>query len=56
MLFFKSKKPTLTETRSAYQDNIDLQIINRMNQEFAISLDLNAVSYTHLTLPTTPYV
>ena len=48
MLFFKSKKPTLTETRSAYQDNIDLQIINRMNQEFAISLDLNETLNTAL--------
>ena len=48
MLFFKSKKPILTETRSAYQDNIDLQIINRMNQEFAISLDLNETLNTAL--------
>ena len=48
MLFFKTKKPTLTETRSAYQDNIDLQIINRMNQEFAISLDLNETLNTAL--------
>jgi len=48
MLFFKSKKPILNETRSAYQDNIDLQIINRMNQEFAISLDLNETLNTAL--------
>ena len=48
MLFFKTKKPTLNETRSAYQDNIDLQIINRMNQEFAISLDLNETLNTAL--------
>jgi len=48
MLFFKSKKPILNEKRSAYQDNIDLQIINRMNQEFAISLDLNETLNTAL--------
>ena len=48
MLFFKTKKPTLNKTRSAYQDNIDLQIINRMNQEFAISLDLNETLNTAL--------
>ena len=48
MLFFKTKKPILAETRSAYQDNIDLQIINRMNQEFAISLDLNETLNTAL--------
>ena len=48
MLFFKSKKPILNKTRSAYQDNIDLQIINRMNQEFAISLDLNETLNTAL--------
>ena len=48
MLFFKTKKPILNETRSAYQDNIDLQIINRMNQEFAISLDLNETLNTAL--------
>ena len=62
MLFFKTKKPILEETRNEAQDNVDLQIVNKMNQEFAISLDLNetlntalkiiTVSYTHLTLPT----
>ena len=39
MLFFKTKKPILNETRNEAQDNVDLQIINKMNQEFAISLD-----------------
>ena len=37
MLFFKTKKPILNETRNEAQDNVDLQIINKMNQEFAIS-------------------
>ena len=41
MLFFKTKKPIVTETRNDSQDNVDLQIINKMNQEIAISLDLN---------------
>ena len=40
MLFFKTKKPILSEVREETQDNVDLQIINKMNQEFAISLDL----------------
>ena len=50
MLFFKSKKPTLKETRSDNQDNIDLQIINKMNQEFAISLDLSDTLKTALQI------
>ena len=48
MLFFKTKKPILNEKRNEAQDNIDLQIINRMNQEFAISLDLNETLNTAL--------
>ena len=50
MLFFKSKKPILNETRSDTQDNVDLQIINKMNQEFAISLDLNETLKTALQI------
>ena len=50
MLFFKSKKPILKETRSDTQDNIDLQIINKMNQEFAISLDLSETLKTALQI------
>ena len=36
----------------------DLETLVRISEEFQISLDamLKAVSYTHLTLPTTPYV
>ena len=50
MLFFKSKKPILNETRSDTQDNVDLQIINKMNQEFAISLDLSDTLKTALQI------
>ena len=48
MLFFKSKKPTPAENTNKSQDNIDLQIMNKMNQEFAISLDLNETLNTAL--------
>ena len=48
MLFFKTKKPIVTETRNDSQDNVDLQIINKMNQEIAISLDLNETLNTAL--------
>ena len=63
MIFFKSKKPVIEEKDESLDVNVDLEIITKMNQEFAYSLDLNdtlktalPVSYTHLTLPTTPYV
>ena len=50
MLFFKSKKPVLSENRNEAQDNVDLQIINKMNQEFALSLDLNETLNTALQI------
>ena len=50
MLFFKTKKPILKETRNKAQDNVDLQIINKMNQEFAISLDLKETLNTALQI------
>ena len=50
MLFFKTKKPIVTETRNDSQDNVDLQIINKMNQEIAISLDLNETLNTALKI------
>ena len=50
MLFFKTKKPILNETRNEAQDNVDLQIINKMNQEFAISLDLKETLNTALQI------
>ena len=50
MLFFKTKKPILNEKRNESQDNVDLQIINKMNQEFAISLDLKETLNTALQI------
>ena len=50
MLFFKTKKPILSEVREETQDNVDLQIINKMNQEFAISLDLKETLNTALQI------
>ena len=48
MLFFKTKKPDISETTNKSQDNIDLQIINKMNQEFALSLDFDETLNTTL--------
>ena len=45
MLFFKTKKPN---SKNESQDNIDLQIMNKINQEFAYSLDLNETLKTAL--------
>ena len=50
MIFFKTKKPDTSKDSEVSQDNIDLQIINRMNQEFAISLDLDETLNTALKL------
>ena len=50
MRFFKTKKPIVEETRNDSQDNVDLQIINKMNQEIAISLDLNETLNTSLKI------
>ena len=50
MFLFKPKKPVLNEVRSETQDNVDLQIINKMNQEFAVSLDLNETLKTALQI------
>ena len=48
MLFFKSKKPNISEAKNENQDNLDLQIINKMNQEFALSLDFDETLNTAL--------
>ncbi|MDC0875375.1 SpoIIE family protein phosphatase [Candidatus Pelagibacter sp.] len=48
MLFFKTKKTDISETTNKSQDNIDLQIINKMNQEFALSLDFDETLNTAL--------
>ena len=50
MLFFKSKKPDPLKEKEVSQENIDLQIINKMNQEFAMSLDLDETLNTALKL------
>ena len=50
MLFFKSKKPDQSKEKEVSQENIDLQIINKMNQEFAMSLDLDETLNTALKL------
>ena len=50
MLFFKSKKPDPSKEKGISQENIDLQIINKMNQEFAMSLDLDETLSTALKL------
>jgi sigma-B regulation protein RsbU (phosphoserine phosphatase) len=50
MLFFKSKKPDPSKEKEISQENIDLQIINKMNQEFAMSLDLDETLSTALKL------
>ena len=50
MFLFKPKKPVLNEARSETQDNVDLEIINKMNQEFAVSLDLNETLKTALQI------
>ena len=50
MLFFKTKKPILKKLENETQDNVDLQIINKMNQEFAISLDLKETLNTALQI------
>ena len=50
MLFFKTKKPMSNEAEKQARDHNDLQIINKMNQEFAISLDLKETLNTALKI------
>ena len=50
MNFFNPKKTTSEDNQSIKQDKIDLQIINKINQEFAISLDLNETLNTALKI------
>ena len=40
MIFFKSKKPIEPE-KEVLQVNVDLELVTKMNQDFALSLDLN---------------
>ena len=48
MNFFNPKKPTSEDKKISTGDKIDLQILNKINQEFAISLDLNDTLNTTL--------
>ena len=48
MIFFKSKKPLIEEKDESLDVNVDLEIITKMNQEFAHSLDLNDTLKTAL--------
>lgn len=50
MFFFNSKKKTSDDNKKQSQDNIDLQIINKINHEFALSLDLNETLNTALRI------
>ena len=47
-MFFKSRKPENKETDKSLQVNVDLEIVTKMNQEFAVSLDLNDTLKTSL--------
>ena len=47
-MFFKSKKPETTNQDSKFQK--DLEIVTKMNQEFATSLDLNETLQTALEI------
>ena len=47
-MFFKLGKSNKEESEKNSQVNVDLQIITKMNQEFAISLDLNDTLQTAL--------
>ena len=44
MFLFKTKKPIEPE-KQASQVNEDLELVTKMNQEFAVSLDLNRNIY-----------
>ena len=49
MLFFKQKKELdPKDSQNINQSKIDLEIITKMNQEFALTLDLNDTLMTAL--------
>ena len=48
MFLFKPKKPDLSKTEENLKKSVDLEIITKMNQEFALSLDLNETLMTAL--------
>ena len=56
-MFFKSKKQAKDETDKNLQVNVDLEIVTKMNQEFAVSLPVQARerrSSCHWGKPTSP--
>ena len=48
MFLFKPKKPEVPKKKGVSKESIDLEIIMKMNQEFAVSLDLNDTLNTSL--------
>ena len=48
MFLFKPKKPDQSKTDEKLKVSVDLEIITKMNQEFALSLDLNETLMTAL--------
>tara|TARA_B100000085_G_scaffold184796_1_gene168858 strand:- start:290 stop:1582 length:1293 start_codon:yes stop_codon:yes gene_type:complete len=48
MFLFKTKKPQEEAKPEVSQENLDLQLITNLNQEFALSLDLNETLNTAL--------
>ena len=48
MIFFKSNKPEKDQKEENLKISVDLEIITKMNQEFALSLDLNDTLKTAL--------
>ena len=48
MIFFKPQDPKKDEKKENLQVNVDLGLITKMNQEFAVSLDLNDTLKTAL--------
>ena len=48
MIFFKPQEPKKDEKKENLQVNVDLGLITKMNQEFAVSLDLNDTLKTAL--------
>ena len=48
MIFFKPQEPKKDEKKENLQVNVDLGLITKMNQEFAVSFDLNDTLKTAL--------
>ncbi len=48
MFLFKPKNAPIKKEEEISQVNIDLEIVTKMNQEFAVSLDLNETLMTAL--------